>query len=76
MPEKMFRTTDLCLAAILKTKGFEIEDFERIDEKRVEFSFKITPQLQEEVKEYYKKDNELKRFYQVLKELKSIIYSL
>jgi hypothetical protein len=74
--EKTFKTSDLCLAAILKTKGFEIEDFVKVGEKKVEFHFDFTPELQKEVKEYYKRENELKRFYQVLKELKSIIYSV
>lgn len=75
MKEEIYKTTDLCLAAILKTRGFELVDWQRINENKIEFHFEKSPQLLKEISDYYKKDSELKIFYRNLKELKSLIYS-
>ena len=78
MPE-LFKTTDLLLATILKTKGFQLKNWRTVyvrDRKKMEFYFEDSEELREEVRLYWTTDYEpFKRFWRNLKELKALIYA-
>jgi len=73
-----FKTVDLLLATILKTKGFQIKEWRIVyyhNHKRIEFYFENTKELRDEIKKYITTDYyPFKKFWQNLKELKSLLY--
>jgi hypothetical protein len=70
-----FVTTDLLLAAILKTKDFQIEKWEKVN-KKLRFYFEKTEELEKVVEDYFATDcYPFKKFWNSLRELKSLIYS-
>jgi hypothetical protein len=76
---EFFNTTDLCLAALLKSKNYELAAWEIVDTKfntkRIIFFFERTEKVMSVVDDYLRGDfQQFKRFFNELKELKNLIY--
>ena len=81
MTNEPFYTTDLLLASILKTKGYELIKYEPrklpFNNFKVVFYFEQTPELIEEVNNFLRTDCfPFKKFYTSIIELKKIIYDI
>ena len=76
-----FYTSDLCLAAILKTKGYALKGYEQIDNpaggKRMKFYFEKIPEVLAIFGEYTIGSGDtqgFKNYYGAIKDLKNIIF--
>ena len=74
--ELYYTTSDLALVAALVTWDFSIESIDKSDHKKVLFVFKETLPLKDHI-QFYWNDTKLlspKRYFSILKEVKSRIY--
>ena len=76
--EDFFKTSELSLAATLVCCGFYLDHLESLDPRRLNFVFKRDAAIDKVIQEFWA-DTSLaispKRFFYVLKELKSRIYA-
>ena len=77
-PSDYYSTTDLCLAAYLRTNDFPVADYRRVSVgsfEKIEFFFEKTDKVRTAMETFFKTSCfPYKRFYAELKDLKTLIY--
>ena len=73
---KIFTTSDLPLASTLYYLSFKLEGLQRIDESKFNFVFKHTPELNETINKFWRKELRVEPidFLFAQRQLKSRIY--